>query len=207
MTDDPIDNALEKQLDYLKLVYCKENFWPLAAEGNAKHWTHLDYLQRLIEGEVAARQDRTILRRIKAARFPVIKTLDNFRWDWPKKINQPQIQDLFRLRFINQKANVIFLGLCGLGKTHLATALGYAACQQGYSVLFANAIDVVNTLSAAQTQGLLKSQLKRYLSPALTGFRRSRLSSHRSARSRLALPSYQPALRTRFYHHHLQQSL
>jgi DNA replication protein DnaC len=167
MTKEPVDTVLEKQLDYLKLAYCQENFRPLADEGNAKHWTHLDYLQRLIEGEVATRQDRTILRRIKAARFPVIKTLDNFRWDWPKKINPPQIQDLFRLRFIDQKANVIFLGLCGLGKTHLATALGYAACQQGYSVLFANAIDVVNILSAAQAQGSLKSQLKRYLSPAL----------------------------------------
>src|ERR1700751_6303079 len=154
MTKDPVDTALEKQLDYLKLAYCKENFRPVAAEGNAKPWTHLDYLQRLIEGEVAARQDRTILRRIKAARFPVIKTLDNFRWDWPKRINQPQIQDLFLLRFIDEKANVIFLGLCGLGNTHFATALGYAACQQGYSVLFANAIDVVNTLSAAQTQGI-----------------------------------------------------
>jgi DNA replication protein DnaC len=52
----------------------------------------------------AARQDRTVLRRIKAARFPVIKTLETFRWDWPKKINQLQVQDLFRLRFIDEKA-------------------------------------------------------------------------------------------------------
>jgi len=58
-------------------------------------------------------------------------------------------------------------GLCGLGKSHLATALGYAACQQGYSVLFANAIDVINTLSAAQSQGALKGQLRRYLSPQM----------------------------------------
>ena len=107
------------------------------------------------------------MRRVKAARFPVIKTLDTFRWDWPKKINRLQIQDLFRLSFIDKKANAIFLGLCGLGKSHLATALGYAACQQGYSVLFANAIDVINTLSAAQSQGALKSQLRRYLSPQL----------------------------------------
>jgi len=57
--------------------------------------------------------------------------------------------------------------LVGLGKTHLATALGYAACQHGHSVLFANAIDVINTLSAAQTKGVLKTQLKRYLSPAI----------------------------------------
>ena len=59
------------------------------------------------------------------------------------------------------------MGLVGLGKTHLATALGYAACQHGHSVLFANAIDVINTLSAAQTKGVLKTQLKRYLSPAI----------------------------------------
>jgi DNA replication protein DnaC len=103
----------------------------------------------------------------KEARFPVIKTLETFRWEWPKKINRLQIQDLFRLRFIEEKANVIFLGLVGLGKTHLATALGYAACQNGYSVLFANAIDVINTLSAAQTNGILKTEIKRYLAPAL----------------------------------------
>jgi DNA replication protein DnaC len=75
-----------------------------------------------VEGEAAARQDRAVLRRVKAARFPVIKTLDTFRWDWPKKINRLQIQDLFRLSFIDNKANVIFLGLCGLGKSHLANA-------------------------------------------------------------------------------------
>ena len=164
---DPVDTVLQKQLDYLKLPYCQENFRSLAAEANTQHWTHLDYLARLVEGEAAARQDRAVLRRVKAARFPVIKTLDTFRWDWPKKINRLQIQDLFRLSFIDKKANVIFLGLCGLGKSHLATALGYAACQQGYSVLFANAIDVINTLSAAHSQGALKSQLRRYLSPQL----------------------------------------
>ena len=167
MTRNPADLLLNEHLDYLKLTSVKENCQPLAVESAANHWSHLDYLGRLLQGEVAARQQRTIARRIKAARFPVIKTLEGFRWDWPKKINRLQIQDLFRLSFIEQKANVIFLGLVGLGKTHLATALGYAACQHGYSVLFANAIDVINTLSAAQTKGALKSELKRYLSPAL----------------------------------------
>jgi DNA replication protein DnaC len=167
MTKNPADLLLDQHLDYLKLPYLKENCQPLAAEGAANHWSHLDYLGRLIQGEVATRQDRVIARRIKAARFPVIKTLEAFRWDWPKKINRLQIQELFRLRFIEEKANVIFLGLVGLGKTHLATALGYAACQHGHSVLFANAIDVINTLSAAQTKGVLKTQLKRYLSPAI----------------------------------------
>ena len=167
-TPDPTtDRALEHRLDYLQLPYLKEHFRSAATEAASKHWSHLDYLERLIEGEALARQDRALSRRLKAARFPVLKTLEAFRWDWPKKINRLQIQDLFRLRFIEEKTNVIFLGLVGLGKTHLATALGYHACEQGHSVLFANAIDVVNTLSAAQIHGTLQVELKRYLSPAL----------------------------------------
>jgi DNA replication protein DnaC len=165
--DPTTDRALEHRLDYLQLPYLKEHFRSAAAEAAGKHWSHLDYLERLIEGEALARQDRAMARRIKAARFPVLKTLEAFRWDWPKKINRLQIQDLFRLRFIEEKTNVIFLGLVGLGKTHLATALGYCACEQGHSVLFANAIDVVNTLSAAQLHGTLQAELKRYLSPDL----------------------------------------
>ena len=71
MIKNPLDTALEKHLDYLKLPYLKENCRPFAAEGNAKHWNHIDYLARLIEGEAAARHDRTILHRIKAARFRI----------------------------------------------------------------------------------------------------------------------------------------
>src|SRR5258708_35602056 len=143
MTKNPVDLLLNEHLDYLKLTCIKENCQPLAVESAANHWSHLDYLGRLLQGEVAARQQRTIARRIKAARFPVIKTLEVFRWHWPKKINRLQIQALLRLSFIEEKADVIFLGLVGTGQTHLATAHGYAACQHGYSVLFANAIDVI----------------------------------------------------------------
>jgi DNA replication protein DnaC len=159
--------SLESHLESLRLPFIKEHCQPLAATAAKNSITHLDYLTQLIEGEAALRADRAVARRIHAARFPVIKTLDTFRWDWPKKINRLQIQDLFRLQFVNDRANVIFLGLVGLGKTHLATALGYAACQQGMSVLFANAIDVINTLSAAQLKGTLKTELRRYTTPSL----------------------------------------
>jgi DNA replication protein DnaC len=159
--------ALLSHLDTLRLPFLKEHCQPLAATAAKNSITHLDYLTQLVEGEAALRADRTVARRLQAARFPVLKTLDSFRWDWPKKINRLEIQDLFRLQFVQDKANVIFLGLVGLGKTHLATALGYAACQQGLSVLFANAIDVVNTLSAAQIKGTLKSELRKYTAPSL----------------------------------------
>jgi DNA replication protein DnaC len=159
--------TLNRHLDTLRLPFLKEHCQELACAAAQNSLSHLDYLAQLIEGEEAQRAGRVVARRIQAARFPVIKTLESFRWDWPKKINRLEIQDLFRLQFIEQKANIIFLGLVGLGKTHLASALGYAACQQGLPVLFANAIDVINTLHAAQKRGTLKSQLRKYTSPAL----------------------------------------
>jgi len=165
MKTDPA--TLDSHLETLRLPFIKEHCQTLATAAAKNSITHFDYLAQLIDGEAALRADRAVARRIQAARFPVIKTLDTFRWDWPKKINRLQIQDLFRLQFVHDKANVIFLGTVGLGKTHLATALGYAACQQGMSVLFANAIDVINTLSAAQLKGTLKTELRRYTAPSL----------------------------------------
>jgi DNA replication protein DnaC len=161
------DDSLVPNLQYLKLSYFREYHHALAQEAAAKNWTPLDYLSRLVEGETLRRKDRATQRRLKAARFPIVKTLEQFNWTWPKKINRVQVQNLFRLSFIPDKGNVIFMGGVGLGKTHLATALAYEACLSGYSVLFTTAIDIVNTLAAAQATHRLKSELKKYLSPAL----------------------------------------
>ena len=167
MRTKPDINALNTHLEALRLSFIKEHCQSFATTAAKNHLTHLDYLAQLIEGEAALQADRTIARRIRTARFPTIKTLDSFRWDWPKKINRLQIQDLSRLQFIQDKANVILMGSVGLGKTHLAIALGYAACQQGLNVLFSTAVEVINTLSAAQKKGTFKTELRRYTSPSL----------------------------------------
>lgn len=160
-------SVLLDQLHYLKLPFTRAQHPELAREAGRHNWDHQEYLRRLIDGEYAQRRQRTIQARIKAARIPVIKTLEQFLWEWPTKINRLQVQNLFRLEFIAQKANVVFLGTAGLGKTHLATALAYAACLEGYSVLFTDAIAVVNDLTAAQQAGNLKRAIKKYLRPAV----------------------------------------
>lgn len=162
-----IDNDFKKDLTYLKLPYIRENYETDGKLAAHKQWTHVHYLSELIKQESSLRQDKTIQRRIRMARFPVVKTLDQFNWSWPKKINQAQIQNLFRLKFIEDKSNVVFIGGVGLGKTHLASALGYQTCLKGHTVLFASAIDTINNLVAAQHAGTLKQELKKYLRPTL----------------------------------------
>jgi DNA replication protein DnaC len=158
---------MEHHLTYLKLAFIAAQYAELATQAAQKEWSHVDYLARLLEGEADLRRDRATKSRLRLARFPVIKTVEQFRWDWPTRINRLQVQHHFHLKFIQDKSNLIFLGGVGLGKTHLATALGYAACLQGYSVLFVSAIEVINTLAAARSAGRLKSELKKYTKPAL----------------------------------------
>ena len=112
------DQRLKQQLEELRLDYIAENYDPVAQEASRKHWTHVDYLARLMDGQAQSRQQRCVARRIKNAGFPVIKTMEGFDWNWPKKINRPQVQNLLRLGFIDQKANAVLVGGVGLGKTH-----------------------------------------------------------------------------------------
>ena len=161
------DLRLGEQLAQLRLSFLQENYQTLADQAAREQWTHGQYLGRLIEGESQRRQERAIARRVAAARFPMIKTLDQFNWNWPKKINRPQVQHLFSLGFLKDKASVIFVGGVGLGKSHLAVALGHAACLAGHSVLFTTAVEAINTLAAAQTQYRLKAELKKFLAPTI----------------------------------------
>ncbi len=158
-------DAFHNDLDTLRLAFIREHHEDFIKRAAKQQWDHQALLARLIQGEAALRRERSIARRIRLARFPVKKTLDGFDWTWPKKINREQIMHLFRLRFVEKASNVVLIGGVGLGKTHLAIALGLRACQARYPVLFASAIDAVNTLAAAQATGPLKPALNRFLKP------------------------------------------
>src|SRR5215813_2460964 len=150
---------LDAQLDALHLSHVKGHYQAFATMAAQKQLTHLAYLAELIEGEASARETRAIARRIRQARFPVLKTMEDFEWTWPKKINRPQIQNLFRLAFIASNTNVVLISTVGLGKTHIGIALGHAACIGGHSALFTTAVDIINTLAAAQSAGRLKREI------------------------------------------------
>ncbi len=161
------ETRLAEQLATLKLVAVAEQYAALASEAAQKQWPHVDYLARLVDSEAQRRQELAIQRRVAAARFPCIKTLDQFDWNWPKKINRTQVQNLFRLAFLPDKGNVVFMGGVGLGKSHLACALGHAACLAGHSVLFTTAVDIINTLTAPQAACRLKAEINRLLAPRI----------------------------------------
>jgi len=103
----------------LKLAYALENLADLTGRAAREAWPHQDYLDRLLEGECQRREAGGIARRTKEARFPLRKDLAGFNWSWPKKINRAQIQNLFRLAFLEDHTNVVFIGGVGMGQTHL----------------------------------------------------------------------------------------
>jgi DNA replication protein DnaC len=162
----PSDDV-EPYLPDLKRAFLAQHSAPLAPHAAPHAWSHVAYLARRLEGEANVRRDRTTQRRIRLARFPGIKTLEPCRWDWPPRLNRLQVPHHFRLAFLQEKAHRISLGGVGLGKPPLATARGYPAGLQGYSVLFASALDVLKTLAAAKQAGRLKAELQQDTNPAL----------------------------------------
>ena len=163
----PNHDSIEQLLTYLKLPTITEIYQQTAEKAAKERWSPQQYLETLMTEEASQRRQRAYERRIRQAHFPTIKTLEQFNWQWPKSINEMQIKQLFRLQFIQQKANVIFLGGVGLGKTHLSISLAYEACQHNYTVLFTTAVEIINNLISAQKCGKLKMEINRYVKPQL----------------------------------------
>ena len=161
------NSTLQDNLRSLRLSYLLENAVPAAEQAAGNGSGHLQFLQELSAGEVALRHDKSVQRRIHDARFPVIKTMAGWDWNWPAKVNRMQVEHLLELEFLTSHSNVFFIGPTGVGKSHLATALGHVACLHGHSVLFAAAIDVVNRLSAAESNRQLAREIKRYQGPRI----------------------------------------
>ena len=158
---------LEHHLKQLKLPTMLREYSLLAQSCSQEKCDYQTYLLRLCEKELADRQKRAMDRRIQAARFPMLKTMDSFDFNAQPSINEPLVRELLSCDFIDKKENVLLMGNSGTGKTHLATALGFAACCQGYKVRLFSCTALVTLLLEAtedrQLQKLLTQLEKQHL--------------------------------------------
>jgi DNA replication protein DnaC len=145
----------------LKAPSLKAAIERLGERARTESWTHEQFLAACLEREVAARQSNGGEIRVKAARFPARKTLEDFDFDHQRSLKREQIAHLGTLDFVEAKENVVFLGPPGTGKTHLSIGLGIRACQAGHRVAFATAAEWVARLGEAHHLGRLHQELTR----------------------------------------------
>jgi DNA replication protein DnaC len=145
----------------LKAPTLRESAGRLAERARTESWTHEEYLAACLQREVAARDAHGGEDRIRAARFPARKSIEEFDFDHARGLKRDLIAHLATLDFVAGKENVIFLGPPGTGKTHLAIGLGIRACQAGHRVLFATASQWVDRLADAHHSGRLQTELLR----------------------------------------------
>src|SRR6476659_9183934 len=133
----------------------------LADRARAEQWSYERFAQLLLETEVAARDSHGGEARIRQARFPARKTLEEFDFTFQRSVKKTVIEHLGQLDFLHAKQNVILLGPPGTGKTHISIALGIRACLAGQRVLFRTATEWVAHLAEAQRQDKLDTELDR----------------------------------------------
>jgi len=159
------DLLIRSHLKRLCLPVIAQNYTRLAQEAAAHNQTFQDYLFALLEAEVVQRDENAQKLRLSRAHFPVIKTLDSFDFGAIPSLNKALVVELSRCGFIERRENVILIGGYGTGKSHIAIALGVAACYQGKRVRFYTAAGLINELLEAQAQlrsGKLEASLARY---------------------------------------------
>ena len=159
--------ALEPKLRALHLrgmLQTLENRLGQARDGQLGH---LEFLELLLEDEIARRQARSLQARVNRAHFAEVKTLAEFDFGFNPKIPAGQLRDLATCRYLERKESIILCGAVGLGKSHLAQALGWEACARGYTVLFTKTSHLLQDLGAGHLDGSWAQRLRRYLKPHL----------------------------------------
>lgn len=149
----------------------KQQAIALKLHGLQAHWSEVTEeqypcLEILLGWEQAERKQRSLDRRLSSAKLGRFKSLSEFDWQWPEKIDQQAIQALMQLDFLTTASNIILLGSNGVGKSTLALNLGYQAVMQGHTVLFTTAANMLNDLAARDGDNALRRRIKYYARPA-----------------------------------------
>lgn len=165
--NDLIYTRLQAHLMRLKLAHMAETLDATAQEAAKHEWTYLGFLDHLVQGEVSARSQREIALKTGRAHFPFVKTLDQFDFAFQSSVNERQLRELATMRFVAQGENLLLLGPPGVGKTHLAIALGVAAVTQALSVYFISLSDLLDLLHKDAREDRLTDRLATLCRPKL----------------------------------------
>jgi DNA replication protein DnaC len=158
---------LGSHMTRLRLFKGCERLEALLQEAAAKEMAYADFLEQVLSEELAAKTSKNITMRISMARFPFVKPLESFDFAYQPSIDKKQLLELATCRFIEHGDNVLLLGPPGVGKTHLAVALGLKAIEHGYRVLFTSAAHLIAALTRALTENRLEEKLKLFTTPRL----------------------------------------
>jgi DNA replication protein DnaC len=159
--------SLKADLGYLQLGRAAECFATLAEQAKAEGWSHVEYLARVMSEQSAATSNRRLAARLRYARFPFRRSLEEFDFDFQPSIDRKLVEDLASLRFIGEGRSIAFLGQPGCGKTHLAVALATRAVEAGYRGYFTTADDMVVSLNRARIEGTWAAKLRSYTAPTV----------------------------------------
>jgi DNA replication protein DnaC len=159
--------SLKADLDYLLLPRAAEVFAPLATEAKEAGWSHVEYLARVMAEQAAATVNRRLTGRLRYARFPGRRTLEDFDFDFQPTVDRKLVEDLATCRFVAEGRPLLFLGQPGCGKTHLAVALATKAVEAGYRGYFTTADEMVTALAAARREGSFTTKLRTYTAPSV----------------------------------------
>jgi len=156
-----------QHLTKLYLGRVAEQLDALLSDAARKQPTYLDFLDQVLSEEIGSKQRKRVAMGIQIAHFPAVRTLEEFDFRFQPSIDQKLVRELATARYVTQTENVLLFGPPGVGKTHLAIALGRAAVEAGHSVLFTSATALLAGLAKAESEGQLADKIAFYAKPRL----------------------------------------
>jgi DNA replication protein DnaC len=160
-------HQLETSLKALNLSGMLDTLDARLAQTRAGELGHLEFLQALCQDEIARRDSAALHRRLRAARFEHAATIEDFDFSYNPKIPAAQIRDLAALRFVDAGESVVLHGPVGVGKSHVAQALGHAACRTGHSVIFTKTSRLLADLAGGHADRSWEARLRRWARPSV----------------------------------------